>query len=178
MRKLVAALAFLALAACGQSSTTAPEAGSSLPAWRVALGDSPQVLRTYAPDGGLAAITGSATEATGDGGVKVTTGPTAGQWAAMVTLGDDARPVARPTALRIHAKVETGALYFVSTYDQAPAAYQPVQETVQAGGPAEIYLPIDANGPPLLIVANASEIGKSVGSVQSIELLAGPAARP
>src|SRR4051812_22025372 len=122
MRSILAMLALAALAACGPSSNSTGAA--SVPPWRTALTDHPQILRPYSPAQGLAALSGSRTSPAGNDAVTIATSNENGAWSAMLVLGPDAT-APTPTALRVTAHVNRGALHLLSTYDHAPSSYAP-----------------------------------------------------
>ncbi|MBL8550622.1 MAG: hypothetical protein JNJ73_11615 [Hyphomonadaceae bacterium] len=163
-------MAVLALGACGEPSR-APEV---LPAWRVALTESPVVVRPYSPAALSSLGADNRASMRADGAQVIATTNQNGGWAAMLLLGAEAQD-AKPTAIRVAVKVNRGALHFLSTYDHPPEGYDPYKVTVEAGDARVIYLPIDKAGPPLLVVANANGSGGSEGAITAIELVAPPA---
>jgi hypothetical protein len=79
---------------------------------------------------------------------------------------------------RLNVQVERDSLHFLMTYESAPTGHDPFKVTVSAGRAATIYLPIEQNGPSIMVVANGNDAGASVGTIRSIEVVEAPAASP
>ncbi|MGD9968680.1 MAG: hypothetical protein AB7T59_19335 [Hyphomonadaceae bacterium] len=177
MRFLIAAVALAALAACGDrtpATDTPPVAAApTVPdEWRGRLTDNPTVARQYGAVDFQVTDPAASVSASGDA-VEVTTSPNSGAFSVYVLLGTEAE-VDRPRALRLTAEVQTGAMQFVSIYSGFPAGYTPATMDIAAGAPTTIYLPVDENGPPMLVIANASRNGPSRGRITNVELVTAP----
>lgn len=177
MRSFLAALALISLAACGQPSTdttaTAPPA-VDLPAWRVALTETPRVVRAYSSAFG---VIGGATTSTDGDTTTVTTSSVNGGWSGMLPLGADARSEEN-LAVRINAEVSRGRLVVLMTYNGAPAGYDPAVEVIESGAAQTIYLQLPAEGDPVVVIANGNSEGNTVAEIHSVELVGAPAAAP
>lgn len=165
MRIVAAAFVVLALAACGQSQTTAP-----VQAEEAAV----QVVKTYAPDE-FSSLNGGTVEVTA-AGARITTLPREGAMSARLDLGEEA--LADGLVLRVRLQVERGGFGLVMTRANWPADYQHLVQYLTAGEPVTIDLPIDRTGAPLLIVSNAANDGQpSAGVIVSAQLVPGAALR-
>jgi len=174
----IAAFAVLSvLAACGERAQETPPAPAETTApipeeWRGRLTETPRVARTYASSEFTA--TAPAAIETIDGGVAITTNPALGAFSVTLDLGPEAA-AAGEKALRLSVQVDSGVLQFVQTHHGFPAGYHPFTHDVAAtDAPTTIYLPIDTNGAPVLVIANSSRDGASRGRVTSVELVAAP----
>lgn len=175
MRFLIAAAALLTLAACGDRTPASPAdtpAVSVPEEWRAQLTDAPRVARAYTPTE-FSAMSSASTVSEVPNGVRISAGPGLGAFSAVLNLGAEASAEGQK-ALRLTTHVESGALQFVMTYNGFPAGYAPYNTYVNAGEPVTLYLPVDTNASPVLVVANGSPDGGSVGQVTSVELVTAP----
>lgn len=176
MRIWIAAIALASLTACGQPAppSDAPPAVQGAPVpeeWRSRLTDAPIVARAYAATEIQA--TAPATVSVSGDGAEITTNPAPGAFSATLELGADG--AGRERALRVTVQVDQGAFQLVSTYAGFPAGYTMVTRDVAASAePVTIYLPVDENPRPVLVIANGSRDGASSGRLMNIELVTAP----
>lgn len=147
------------------------------PAWERELTATPSLLQAY-PLNSISAM-GNGRLAAGADNVRIVTDNRPGAFSAIMDVGP-AAAVDTPVYLKIRMRVENGLLQLVLTQRNWPSDYQHFTRNVGATSDiVTIYLPVEErDADRLLIVANGSGGGQSVGEVYSVELITSPDGAP
>lgn len=138
------------------------------------LTDAPQVVRTYGLKD-MQLIEGSKLADT-PAGITVETNGVNGGWVAILRLADATPPGVN--VARVSVKVDTGSMHVIMLYDGRPPEYEGQDLVVAAGAAQTLLIPLDTNGPPFLLFANANSEGSTTATIEKIEWVSPPSATP